>query len=94
MWLKGIAQYDGGLAHYNMQQENEGIYQANLTQFDGKPGHQPPQRIILIRGRKGWTGNIKDKKLIRDLGSIIDVRTRGRLFSKVVEENMSHYRKL
>ena len=42
--LKAIATFDGGLAHYNMLRENEGIYQAILEKYDGKDNHHPPKK--------------------------------------------------
>ena len=92
MWLKAIATYEGGLAHYNMLRENEGIYQAMLEKYDGKPNHHPPKRVILIRGEKGWTGDIKDRSLIKQLGTVIDTRLKGRLYSEIENNNNLHHR--
>lgn len=90
MWLKAIAKFDGGLAHYNLFRENEGIYQATLEKYDGRDDHHPPRRIFLIRGEKGWSGDIKNRDIIKQLGAVIDVRLKGRLYSEVEGKNLHH----
>jgi hypothetical protein len=80
MWFSGIAKYEGGLAHYNIIQEKEGLYHAILIKYDGRPDHIPPGNIILVRGVWHWSGSINNQSLLDELGSVIDKRVKGRMY--------------
>ena len=83
MWFTGIAKSRGCLAHYNILQEKKDIYQAILIKYDGKPDRMPPANFILVRGAEKWSGNIEDQGLLDQLGKVIDVRERGRLYDEL-----------
>ena len=87
MWFTGIANYEGGLAHYNIIQEKEGLYHAILVKYDGKPTNKPPSNIILVRGMRHWSGSVEDENLLNQLGTVIDTRIRGRLYGQIQKEN-------
>ena len=83
MWFNGIAKWGGGLAHYDILQQKESVYQAILKKYDGRPGKMPPSDFLLTRGIKGWEGNINDQSVIDQLGVVIDNRVRGRLYNTI-----------
>lgn len=74
MDLKAIVQYQGALAHYSISPENEGIYQARLLRYDGRPERTPPQKLTLIKGFDHWSGNCDRLDLLKELGNTIDKR--------------------
>lgn len=74
MVVKGLVQYRGGIAHYYIQQENEGIYKASLVRYDGRLDHYPPYVVTLICTAGQWSGNIDEVELLKSLGKIIDTK--------------------
>lgn len=74
MVVKGLVQYRGGIAHYYINQENEGIYKASLTRYDGRLDHYPPYVVTLIRSATHWSGSIDEIELLNSLGKIIDAK--------------------
>lgn len=76
MELKAIVQYHGALAHYNILPEHEGIYEARLLRYDGRPERTPPQKLTLIKGSEEWSGNCDRQDLLNDLGNTIEKRLR------------------
>ena len=79
MWFSAIANYKGGLAHFNVVPGNRDIFHAYLLRYDGKPSHTPPSTIILVRGIRHWSGSVDDTALLEKIGEVIDRRTKGRL---------------
>jgi hypothetical protein len=74
MVVKGLVQYRGGIAHYYINQEHEGIYKASLVRYDGRMDHYPPYVITLIRSATHWSGSIDEIELLNGLGRIIDTK--------------------
>jgi hypothetical protein len=74
MVVKGLVQYRGGIAHYYINQENEGIYKASLVRYDGRLDHYPPYVVTLIRSATHWSGSIDEIELLNSLGKIIDTK--------------------
>jgi hypothetical protein len=72
MVLKACVRYKGGMAHYFITREHEGIYHAQLSRFDGRPDRYPPYEVTLIKGRDEWLGSIEETSLLHHLGSIVD----------------------
>lgn len=72
MELKAVVQYQGALAHYHISPENEGIYQAKLLRYDGRPERTPPQKVTLIKGQRQWSGNCDRQDLLNELGNTIE----------------------
>ena len=64
--------YRGGLAQYYITQENEGIFSAHLTRYDGKADHYPPYKLTLIRDSRNWTGTTDDPGLIEGISKVIE----------------------
>ncbi|HEU0110058.1 MAG TPA: hypothetical protein VFQ73_04235 [Flavisolibacter sp.] len=76
MELKAIVQFEGGLAHYNVLPETNGIYQARLLQYDGNSEKAPPSEVILVRGYRQWSGSYERQDLLNDIGNVIESRSR------------------
>ena len=74
MVVKGLVQYRGGIAHYYITQENEGIYKASLVRYDGRLDHYPPYVVTLIRSATHWSGTIDELDLLNSLGKVIDAK--------------------
>lgn len=74
MVVKGLVQYRGGIAHYYINQENEGIFKASLVRYDGRLDHYPPYVVTLIRSATHWSGSIDEIELLNSLGKIIDAK--------------------
>ena len=74
MVVKGLVQYRGGIAHYYINQENEGIFKASLVRYDGRLDHYPPYVVTLIRSATHWSGSIDEIELLNCLGKIIDTK--------------------
>lgn len=72
MDIKACVLYRGGLAHYLIRQEHEGIYLAQLSRYDGRLDHYPPYTITLIQGIHHWEGNLEDYALLQELGKVIE----------------------
>jgi hypothetical protein len=64
--------YKGALAHFKIRKENSGIYYADLIRYEGAPCNAPPEKIIIIRGIRQWTGSYNDDYLLSRLGEIIE----------------------
>ncbi len=81
---KAVVKYKGALAHYNVSPGNEGIYQAQLIRYDGKPDQVPPKQITLVRGLDHWSGSSDKQDLIDKIGEVIERRIKhyDPLFSK------------
>lgn len=74
MVVKALVQYRGGIAHYYINQENEGIFQASLVRYDGRIDHYPPYVLTLIRSVSQWSGTAEETELLNSLGKIIDAK--------------------
>ncbi|HEY0731886.1 MAG TPA: hypothetical protein VGD33_05680 [Chitinophagaceae bacterium] len=72
MVVRAVVKYRGALAHYGVNQENEGIYQAQLIRYDGRPDHAPPVKITLVKGLNHWSGSSEREELVDEIGEIID----------------------
>ena len=72
MVVRAVVKYRGALAHYGVTQENEGIYQAQLIRYDGRPDHAPPVKITLVKGPNHWSGSSEREELVDEIGEIID----------------------
>ncbi|MGI8598876.1 MAG: hypothetical protein ACR2KB_06425 [Chitinophagaceae bacterium] len=69
---KVVISYGGGLAHYVIIPEHEGIFQAHLLRYDGRPDHAPQAKLTLIKGKDNWSGNSDRKDVIEQIGKILD----------------------
>jgi len=76
MELKAVVQFEGGLAHYQISPESNGIYQAHLLQYDGSVDNAPPVEVILVRGYRQWSGSYERQDLLNKIGDIIEERNR------------------
>jgi hypothetical protein len=76
MELKAVVQFEGGLAHYQISPESNGIYQARLLQYDGSIDKSPPAEVILVRGYRQWSGSYERHDLLNKIGDIIEERNR------------------
>ena len=94
MYFTGIAQSGGGLAHYNILQEKDDLFQAILIKYDGRADRRPPANLVLVRGNKHWSGSVKDQHLLDQLGAVIDIRVRGRLYSELQKTNGRENRRI
>ncbi len=72
MEVRAVVKYRGALAHYGVLQENEGIYQAHLIRYDGRPDHAPAAKITLVKGLNHWSGSSDREELVDEIGAIID----------------------
>lgn len=72
MVVRAVVKYRGALAHYGVTQENEGIFQAQLIRYDGRPDHAPPVKITLVKGLNNWSGSSEKEELVDEIGEIID----------------------
>ncbi len=70
--MKAVVQYQGALAHYCISPENEGIYQARLLRYDGRPERTPPQKVTLFKGTPVWSGTCDRQDLLDKLGNSIE----------------------
>ena len=64
--------YKGALAHFKIRKENSGIFYADLFRYEGEPSNAPPEKLIIIRGIRQWTGSYNDDYLLSRLGEIIE----------------------
>jgi hypothetical protein len=71
--LEAIITYRSSSARFKIQNENEGIFTANLLNFDGDCTSAPAQKITLVKGIRYWTGSIDDEILLSELGKFIDL---------------------
>lgn len=76
MELKAVVQFEGGLAHYQISPESNGIYQARLLQYEGSMDKSPPVEVILVRGYRQWSGSFERQDLLNKIGDIIEERNR------------------
>lgn len=76
MELKAIVEFEGGLAHYRILPESNGIYQARLLEYDGNSGKTPPEEVILVRGYRQWSGSYDRQDLLNNIGNFIEERSR------------------
>lgn len=93
MWFSAIANYKGGLAKYNIIQENENVYHAILVKYDGKEDKTPPSNVVLIRSVRHWSGSIEDQNLLDELGVVIDRRVNGRLYHQLRQNALREKRR-
>lgn len=76
MEMKAVVQYLGNWAHYAITPESDGIYNAQLTRYDGPEVVTPPEKILLVRGPRQWVGSHDERILLDELGWSIDARVR------------------
>jgi len=75
--VKAVVQFEGGLAHYVVSPESNGIYQARLLQYEGgSPDKAPPSEVILVRGYRQWSGSDERQDLLNEIGNAIECRNR------------------
>ena len=72
MNLEANVKYANGSACFKIHMENAGVYCADLFYFDGDQELSPPDKIILMRGIRGWRGSFDNAALLNNLGMIID----------------------
>jgi hypothetical protein len=72
MELRAVVEFEGGLAHYNVYPETNGIYQARLLQYDGSSDRTPPKEVILVRGYRQWSGSYDRQDLLNEIGNVIE----------------------
>jgi len=70
--LEAIVKLESGMAEFVIAPEGRGIYRADLVKYEGQPEFAPPQRIILTRGIRRWTGSCDREDLLGELGQMID----------------------
>ncbi len=71
--MEAIITYRSSSARFKIQNENEGIFTANLLNFDGDYTSAPAQKITLVKGIRYWTGSVDDEILLNELGKFIDL---------------------
>jgi hypothetical protein len=72
MDFKAEVQFEGGLAHYQICPESNGIYQAQLLHYDGSSTRLPPMEVILVRGYRQWSGSYERQDFLNEIGSAIE----------------------
>ena len=72
MKLRAVVKMDEAVAHFAVSHKGPGMYHADLVRYDGQPGHEPPSRILLIRGVRQWTGSCDNEALLDRIGREID----------------------
>jgi hypothetical protein len=74
MQLKAIVQFQGGLAHYQISPGHEGIFEAMLMRYDGRPERTPPGKVVLTKEADLWSGSSDRQDLVDQLGHRIEKR--------------------
>jgi hypothetical protein len=74
MDFKAVVQFEGGIAHYHICPESNGIYQARLLHYEGNSTKVPPVEVILVRGYRQWSGSYERQDLLNEIGSAIEGR--------------------
>ena len=72
MELNAMVQFEGGVAHYHIYPESNGIYQARLLRYDGHSTKAPPAEVILVRGYRQWSGSYERQDLLNEIGKAIE----------------------
>lgn len=70
--MDALIKYKNGNACFKIKKGKEGIFTANLVNYDGEHTQAPPEGIILVRGIRYWTGSVEDETLLSELGKFID----------------------
>lgn len=73
MELTAQLKYRNGMACFKIYKERADIYFVDLVRFDGDKKFSPPQKIILVKGIRQWTGSYSDLSLLNELGKIIEM---------------------
>lgn len=76
MEMKTTVQFFGDSAHYKVSIEKDGIYRAQLVNYDGPNIIAPPEEVILVRSVRKWSGSYSEQDFITELGRAIDERNR------------------
>lgn len=63
---------DDAEALFSVSRTGPGMYQAILTNYQGRPESIPPSRIILLRSFRNWTGSCDNEALLNGIGNEID----------------------
>lgn len=77
MEVKAVVTYLGGMAHYHIIPEANGIYLARLIRYEGADVVAPPETVTLVRGARHWVGSTKEQYMVDELGKALEQRVRG-----------------
>ena len=77
--------FRNALAHYTISQEEEGVFLAQLIDYEGKPDYAPPVQILLTRGIRRWIGSFDNQEVLDALGQAIDTADRDMLSFSTVQ---------
>jgi hypothetical protein len=72
MHLDITVPYQNAVACYAILKEAEGIYLAVLQHYEGAAEQAPPERVVLIKGIRKWTGSFDQPELIQKIGKAIE----------------------
>jgi hypothetical protein len=72
MHLDIVVPFHQAPAHYSVLKEAEGIYLAVLQHYEGTPSQCPPDRIVLLKSFRNWTGSTDQAEFVNQLGWAID----------------------
>jgi hypothetical protein len=72
MKLNAIVKIDDAVAHFTLSPSGAGVYQAELVHYEGRPEQSPPNRILLVRSIRHWTGSCDRTDILQELGDVID----------------------
>lgn len=72
MKIEAIVKVDNAEARFAVSQTGPGMYSADLIGLNGQPSRSLPQRVILLRSFRHWTGSCDNENLLNELGRAID----------------------
>ncbi len=76
MELTAVVLYEGALAHYEVNVGDDGICKAQLSKYNGMPGHFPESTIVLHKEGRHWVADISNQTLSDDLGYAIEIKAK------------------
>jgi hypothetical protein len=66
--------YDGALAHYDVNIEQEGVCVARLSSYKGRNGQQPPELVTLRKEGRRWISDEASRNLAEDIGYAVELK--------------------
>ena len=68
--------HDGKLAHYEVSIERNGVCEAHLSDFKGRPDQTPPRHVTLKKEGRRWVSDVADRTLVEDLGYAVEIKVK------------------
>lgn len=66
--------YDGALAHYDVNIEQEGVCVARLASYKGRNGQMPPEHLTLRKEGRHWVSDEGNRNLAEDIGYAVEIK--------------------